>query len=146
MSMNTLVSYPIAKMLKEKGFDLATRHYYECALKSQKHKHDGYSGPFGWKKGELNLQTGYFLNNNATDFTSEGMWYSCSAPTIAEVVMWLYEKHGIWVSVVVIPFEKHFMFEYSISNVKECLNQDGVFNSPTEAYEIAIEYTLNKLI
>lgn len=24
----------------------------------------------------------------------------CSAPTIAEVVMWLYEKHRVWISVL----------------------------------------------
>lgn len=143
--MITPVKFPIAKLLKEKGFDIPTKKYYEYALKSKKDKEDGYSGSFGWKKGELNLQSDYFQNNSESDFASE-MWYMCSAPTIAEVVMWLYEKHGIWISVSVIPFENNFMFEYSIANIKECLYQYGTYDSPTEAYEAAIEYTLKNLI
>lgn len=64
---------------------------------------------------------------------------------IMQVIMWLYKKHGVWICVATIPFEKHFMFEYSIHNRSECLTQDGVFDSPTEAYEAAIKYTLKNL-
>jgi hypothetical protein len=60
----------------------------------------------------------------------------CSAPTIAETCMWLYEKHGIWISVDSI--DDSTIFRHCFSNID--------FNSPTEAYEDAIEYTLNNLI
>jgi hypothetical protein len=66
--------------------------------------------------------------------------------TIAEVVMWLYEKHGLWVEVII---EQPFYFGYDVFKVKNNVSQIKKFisyNSPTEAYEAAIEYTLNNLI
>ena len=147
--MNTLVSFELARLLKEKGFDLPAQKYYEYALKSKKHKEDGYSGPFGWEKGELNLQKGYFVNNNKiSDFTSK-MWYMCSAPTIADVVMWFYEKYKIWISV---EWENHefrcILYDANpltsrYNNVYSILSG---FHSPTKSYEAAIEYCLTKII
>ena len=152
--MNTPVKFEIAKLLKEKRFDIPTKKYYEYALKSKKDKENGYSGSFGWKKGELNLQSDYFQNNSKSDFTSE-MWYMCSSPTIAEVVMWLYEKHGIWI--VINPHKgeddlgKPFMeFDPEVwSFTNKCILHNTkllYFNSPIEAYEAAIEYVLNNLV
>ena len=68
---------------------------------------------------------------------------------ISDVVMWLYEKHGIWISVEQNIYENKF--DYLITQRKANSwyvksNDELVFNSPTEAYEAAIEYTLNKLI
>jgi len=141
--MNTPVKFEIAKLLKEKRFDIPTKKYYEYALKSKKDKENGYSGSFGWKKGELNLQSDYFQNNSKSDFTSE-MWYMCSSPTIAEVVMWLYDKHGIWVYADYYNENRWF----GVFRTKEGLKKElfDVFNTQTEAYEAAIEYTLNNLI
>lgn len=113
--MNTLVSFEIAKLLKEKGFDLL------------------WVGPENW--------------NNQEDFL-------CYAPTIAEVVMWLYEKHEMWVSVEASILLK---FNYIISKKEatklltipftfEVINAGYDYKSPTEAYEVAILYTLNNLI
>jgi hypothetical protein len=59
-----------------------------------------------------------------------------NAPTIVSVVMWLYEKNGIWISVYSI--DDSTIFRHCFSNID--------FNSPTEAYEAAILYTLNNLI
>ena len=64
----------------------------------------------------------------------------CSAPTIAEVVIWLYEKHGIWIYA-----KRGYGWEFVIEKA-ETLNNDGTFNTPTEAYSAAILYTLNSLI
>lgn len=156
--MNKEVNFELAKLLKEKGYDIPTKKYYEYALKSRKNKEDGYSGSFGWKKGELNLQSDYFQNNSKSDFTSE-MWYMCSAPTITEVVMWLYEKHGIW---IIVDCDCYGILWYANLSVASEKNWDNIdlrheiisaskkfpneHNSPTEAYEAAIEYTLNNLI
>ena len=80
---------------------------------------------------------------------------------IMQVVMWLYEKHGIWVSVDwmkrIKPYNSGFYCHLRGTN--KSLNRDNfivindtlnpgyeVFNSPTEAYEAAIEYILNNLI
>lgn len=78
-------------------------------------------------------------------------------PTIAEVVMWLYEKHGIWITVNPkrernVSGENYMQFDVDIWRLegeKGCVLY-GIellqFNSPTEAYEAAIEYCLTKLI
>ena len=77
------------------------------------------------------------------------------SPTIAEVVMWLYEKHGIW-TVVSTTISKQFIYKCidmsgkkdpSKSNYPTCVSKDGTYyNSPTEAYLQAIKYTLKNLI
>lgn len=72
-------------------------------------------------------------------------------PTIGEVIMWLYEKHQIWISNDVI----NNLFKYKILHVEgivsktfgneiRCSSFD--YDSPIEAYEAAIEYTLSNLI
>jgi hypothetical protein len=84
-------------------------------------------------------------------------------PTIADVVMWLYEKHGIWiysypVQPLVLDDEEYpktvwvvkclsmnqIMFEKFI-DAKNCLAINH-HASPTDAYESAFEYALNNLI
>ena len=68
------------------------------------------------------------------------------APTIAEVVMWLYEKHGIWVDVVLSRNRKQFTFMIQSLGFDEDKFLNEYYNSPTEAYEAAIIYTLKILI
>ena len=91
-----------------------------------------------------------------------------NAPTIAEVVMWLYEKHGIWIAVnrvvigsdewdysyIISYLPKEYEFEkrrskhlVEIQSFKEGVGSyHGAWYTPTEAYEAAIKYTLNNLI
>lgn len=108
--MNTPVDFPTAKLLKEKGFEQRTKSYTE----------DG------------KLVT---VSLTIRRFIPEKIYYP--APTIAEVVMWLYERHGIWIS----PTHQYNQFFWRFGSYQ---TQD--FNSPTEAYEAAINYTLNNLI
>ena len=145
--MNTPVSFELAKLLKEKGFDIPTQRYYEHALTSKKDSEtNDYTGSFGWKKGETNLSSGYFKNNYGMADLSDKNWYMCSAPTIAEVVMWLYEKHQIWIET---PFWDS-KFRIKVVDIKNETVLKGIdfnqFNTPTEAYEEAIKYTLKNLI
>jgi hypothetical protein len=117
--MITPVKFEIAKLLKEKGFD------GECRLCVE----DGDERP-------LPFNCGNTIHRNSLH-----PYYS--APTIAEVVMWLYDKHGIWISVD--PENDANAWFYTIShNKSETIF--GNLNSPTEAYEAAIEYTLTNLI
>ena len=74
-------------------------------------------------------------------------------PTIAEVVMWLYEKYGIWIEVSchTVLDEKDDdvdVFYFVIRKLKpvNILYSGDFVNSPTEAYEAAILYTLKNLI
>lgn len=68
-------------------------------------------------------------------------------PSIADVVMWLYEKHGIWISVDA-PHKllKSWYFEVYKINDEITSIEESLFTSPTEAYEAAIEYILNNLL
>lgn len=70
--------------------------------------------------------------------------FESSYPTIAEVVMWLYEKHGIWIEVKKVNYSR---FEYKIMNGTESLMYVKTpyksLLSPTEAYEAAIKCSLN---
>lgn len=117
--MNTPVSFEIAKLLKEKGFD------EECRLCVE----DGDERP-------LPFNCGNTIHRNSLH-----SYYS--APTIAEVVMWLYEKHGIWISVDPENDTDTWFFTISYNNSETIF---GNYSTPTEAYEAAIEYTLNNLI
>ena len=127
--MNTLINFELAKLLKEKGFDEPTLLCYDkCDMLASY------------------AETVFKPKN----YNTSG--YVKSAPTIAEVIMWLYEKDGIWVRVTPIPYSdnlthwrwEHMSTNYSTRNLKWKKEQD--YMSPTEAYEAAIEYTLNNLI
>lgn len=127
--MNRTVKFEIAKLLKEKGFDESTYSFFFDDVPNSP-----------------------ITKNERIQYNK--IYKSISAPTISEVVMWLYEKHEIWINVDISgTFAKNTIegeFYYKvIKNNKEVqpgfLMQD-FFNSPTEAYEAAIEYTLNNLI
>ena len=125
--MNTPINFEIAKLLKEKWFDRETLESYE--YRGVEHQQPSY-------KGRL---------------TKNKLLCDILAPTIAEVVMWLYEKHGIWLKNDIISINqviKFYSSYYEISNGFTALpvQLEGNFNSPTEAYEAGIEYTLKNLI
>jgi hypothetical protein len=125
--MNTPVSFELAKLLKEKGFNIPQLYFY-------------IDGDISWK-----------VDNTRCRNQIEGEY---AAPTIAEVVMWLYEKHEIWVQVSVSRYGKFYCNVLKKENTKSLNNptswemqvQLNDFNSPTEAYEAAIKYTLENLI
>lgn len=130
--MNTPVNFEIAKLLKEKGFDGIMKEHYT--------------------KGRLVISD--IVNkrnwNTFTDISGDNISYQ-SAPTIAEVVMWLYEKHGIWI--VIIPYNdeelSQTLWENKIIHIADNYNDCSdytFYHSPTEAYEAAIIYTLKNLI
>ena len=125
--MNTHVDFETAKLLKEKGFDKKVIGRY-----SEKHWNSAF---------EIGK---YFVSNYPIND-------SCIyAPTIAEVVMWLYEKHEIWISVEQNAYEDKF--DYLITQRNKdgswlvSSNDDEIFKSPTEACQEAIKYCLTKLI
>ncbi len=73
------------------------------------------------------------INRNNPDLHSE----------IMQVIMWLYETHEIWISV-----DRHFDKFISKNNgvlITFYGNRKSYFDTPTEAYEAAIEYCLTKI-
>lgn len=133
--MNTLVNFELAKLLKEKEFDGESFQFYEE------------DGELLYSDGNVQFKTPYYVKNipHLNYFI---------APTIAEVVMWLYEKHNIIVESCwegtreIDSFDARIIILGKTILSKEYkdfkLNIDT--SSPTEAYEAAIEYTLTKLI
>lgn len=116
--MNTPVNFELAKLLKEKDFSTSK----ECAI---------------YKDNTLiEIPKVYHLI----------IYDNCiKAPTIADVVMWLHEKHGIWIwverySTLFRPYAEE------IGDEMFGKWEGHKFNSPTEAYAAAILYTLNSLI
>lgn len=131
--MNKEVNFEIAKLLKEK----------ECVIKPLvlKNETDFVEG-YEWDCEDENDTV------KITEFQFENhvCYFRYLKPTIAEVVMWLYEKHGVWISVF--NDDVNFFWMGIILKTKEKLRDGNAreFNSPTEAYSVAIEYTLKNLI
>ena len=118
--MNKPISSKLTKLLKEKGFDNESAHYYN-------------------EKGESLFD----IDFPSLQSTKPEIYYD--KPTIAEVIMWLYEKHGIWIwaerySTLFRPYAEE------IGDERFGKWEGHKYSSPTEAYLAAIEYTLKNLI
>jgi hypothetical protein len=131
------ITFEQARLLKEKGIKFNCDNNWEEGKRS--------TTPDIWKlNGYGEAATNYY-----------------PAPEQWQVVEWLRLTHGIWVSVDwmkrIKPYNSGFYCHLRGTN--KSLNRDNfivindtlnpgyeVFNSPTEAYEAAIEYILNNLI
>ena len=132
--MKTHVNFNIAKLLKDKGFDEKCSHYYINNFQNFKHDDKLY---------KTSLPE-YNENENILQFVKRTKQpHLLNAPTIAEILCWLYEKRGVWVSV---DMDETGVFYFSIAKGDFFYDNADVFNSPTSAYEAAILYSLNKLI
>jgi len=120
--MITTVTFEQAKLLKEKGFDEPCRFV-----------HDNFDNIEDW------VDIDGTMHKNSDKNAS--VYYS--APTIAEIICWLYEKHNIWIWVEKYEVDTTFIPQIPKANLQKVL---GYYNSPTEAYSKAIEYTLTNLI
>jgi hypothetical protein len=81
-----------------------------------------------------------------------------SYPTIAEVVMWLYEKHGIWIWITPqIDMKGEFYWKWYANKLNRMspksatsMIQHPMFRdmnpTPEKSYEAGIEYVLKNLI
>ena len=125
--MKTPVKFELAKLLKEKGFDVPVNNYTS--------ERDG----------------DYFSNEKQTisykNYNEIGGSYS--RPTIAEVVMWLYEKHGIWISILCdVGYDTLFTYKLYSTKIgsEHCIKNGDRYDSPTEAYEAGIKHALKNLL
>lgn len=130
--MTTPVKFELAKLLKEKRFNIPCRYQYYKWLG----KYEILDNEEDATNEELSIQA-------KNDGISLDTWIT--APTFAEVVMWLYEKHGIWIYAI---SPSKTSWYYNIESLNESFNKEtkSGYNSPTEAYEAAIEQSLIKLI
>jgi hypothetical protein len=151
--MNKEVSFPIAKLLKEKNIKIDTEEvlfYRDEVNNIEEHQ-------------IKNRDVIYRADFNYIVDENEYQTY-----TIGEVVMWLYEKQGVWISVelcivgsdeweygykvVYLPKEfenakRRAIYLATKESFQEGMSSySGAWHTPTEAYEAAIEYTLNNLL
>jgi len=131
MGLNKIVDFSTAKLLKEKGFDLY------CV--------------FSYWNSELTSRTpGYALEDGTTSQENYWDFDRYYAPTIAEVVMWLYEKHGVWIYTW--NSDINMIFKAWIQNLRNKgidtieVPNIKIWNSPTEAYQAAILFCLENII
>lgn len=141
--MKTPVNFQISKLLKEKGFDVPVRTY-RLEGKYSDFVHEGFEDDY-WGDNKV-------VNWNQDVIGIKPFKGFVSAPTIAEVVKWLYDKHEIFVTVN-IPYEEFGKFSAEIwgKNLDDgikILLADGmsVFDSIENAYEEGIEHCLTNEI
>ena len=124
--MDSIVSFELAKQLKKYGFDKYCYYYYDKDGKIQEsYLENGSSSDTYFRVESSDLPDNF--NSNKGEY---------SAPTIAQVVMWIYEIRGIWIEARINISNNtftSFVDEFELDN----------FNTPTEAYIDAIVYALN---
>lgn len=126
--MNSPVNRKLSKLLKDKHSDIRCLYYWL--------ENSDVSVP---------TRTESCIEMNWNAYTSN---YRISAPTIGQVVMWLYKKHGVWIEVRRTSHYKEIRFQ-SYINEKPLVGDLGGYVSheePSMAYEAAIEHALDNLI
>ena len=154
--MNTPVNFEIAKLLKAKGYNnLELNFYFEDGeLKENVLRETtgmDYGSEFTVEFSELleNWNNGWLTKKNGGRCfgcsKTKGYLETYSAPFISTVVMWLHEKHGIWISVQ--PNEPYVDNDWCFTIFKDLVKNTSLegYDSPTEAYEEGIIYALNNL-
>lgn len=129
------VTFELAKLLKEKRFDKPTRQRYFIAENID-------SDMFPFLQEECTLHTWNDYDDSSTSYYS--------APTIGEVIDWLYEKYKFWINVEmdysysierIYFYGKVKWFEENYINISTTRS----FNLQTEAYNAIIEYCLERI-
>jgi hypothetical protein len=110
MGLNKLVNFSTAKLLKEKGFDEPVHQYYQFIRDSSSaqdktwkfinsfflvRESDAAMFPDEGKNGVVVAAYSDRIYRDYNFKTSEDF---ISAPTIAEVVCWIYSKYDIWIT------------------------------------------------
>ena len=116
--MNTPVSFEIKQLLYYRGWR------YELGVDETGYRVEHSLAEQRWNEGDLTY----------VDIT------------IADIVMWLYEKHEYWCYVYTNGKIWHPCIQHKFGDMAVLSGKIGESNSPTEAYEAAIEYTLKNLL
>lgn len=115
-------SFEVSKLLQSKGFNVPCRKAY--MYRFLEHTYDTYKGVL----------------------IDAPLICDIYAPTHALAIEWIRVNFGIWISVF--NDDVNFFWMGIILNTKERIRGDNgeEFNTPQEATEAALLYTLNKLI
>jgi hypothetical protein len=139
------VSFELAKLLKEKGFQVPTKGCYTKYLKT--HKSDNPS--FAMTKGELEVDSEFIINKSAGDLSNEN-YYQCARPTHQLVIEWLYINYGLYVWVQPHNIDGGFISLVQSTKKPAENTTQAVYSkkadTPKEALEKMLTFTLTKLI
>ena len=86
-----LVTFPIARIAKELGFNWPSNYYYLYTLTGKINSETG-----EWET-ELNLYEGHFTNHSNLTDISDKNYYMCSAMPWATLQDWVLENYGFLV-------------------------------------------------
>lgn len=117
------ISFEIAKLLKEKGFNEMTELAY------------------GLEHGHVrnDLPVSYWRNSEIDE-------YKFSCPTLQMAMKWLREVHNIFIQVELYSKYDNYCFELFQNTHRLMIEHREVYNSYEETAESAIKYCLEKLI
>jgi len=153
--MNKPVNFEIAKLLKEKSWNKETLcHYFEDGAFRQNELKDTVGMDYGsdyivefselihdWNDGFLMKKNGdrcFGCNKN------KGYFETFSAPTIAEVVCWIYSKYQIWIQVSILKDDEwHYSIRRKDNNWNIEFPTKEKYTSIENAYEKGINVVLN---
>lgn len=128
------VSFQNALLLKEKGFDVGCKYYYD-----EKYE-------------ELTYHTDYehFKNSEIENGYDNLKFKMISAPTTQMVVKWIYDNFALWIVTDYGFHPRGFYWLITDIKLKKSYNSEThafqpAFNSSNESYQAAIKYAL-KLI
>lgn len=131
------ISFETAKLLKEKGFNVQTTTLF-CALLLFGEAIDKVEDCF------LNWNCKEFYHKNTLEANGRNWKESWSRPTQALVVKWLRVKHNIHIQSPT-PYIYRNKTNYEVRIFQKPYANSG-FESPEQATEAAILYTLKNLI
>ena len=131
--MNTIVDFEIAKLLRLKSFQDPCFYYYmETGKLCEPYLENGSM--------DFRVDLTDLLDDSNSKYTPT----TYSAPTIAEVVMWLYETFGIYIEsrLQLSSAGNEFIPYFNCTEIPRSTK----YTTPLEAYTQAILYTLNNLV
>jgi len=126
MILAATVDFETSKLLRDKEFENTTPHRL----------YRSYYNHLGEYRGDVSE----YIRARVGGLDTKP-FESVDAPTIGQVVDWLYEKHGIWVTV-----DFNSKVWYQIINIDNNRIIQGFHPSPKVSYEAAINHCLTKLI
>lgn len=132
MIQEDYVSFEVAKLLKEKGFDEATNRYYNA-------QYD-----------EIRTVSDTFMThwNNEEHMKRLMMEGALAIPTLQMACRWLRDVHNIHIGINPISGKGYNATIYDVADFDDygIISDTEFFFHPEEAVEAALKYTLENLI
>ena len=142
-----IISFELAKKIKDKGFGVPSSYHYEHSLTEQMDEDGSKTGTFGWEKGEVTLESGYFINNHKDIDYSGKNWYMCSAPTQSLLQKWFRDNHKLHVEIQIFNDSKWRVSLWKLNTTKHNrMDELESLIKDEDTYEEALEKGLEEAL